>query len=294
MKREEFASLAAKGRVILDGATGTNLMRMGMPKGVCTEAWVLDHPDTILSLQRAYADAGSQIVIAPTFGANRHMLDQYGLGDQAIRMNRELAALTRKAVEGRAFVAGDIAPTGLILESAGGEASIEDVFEVVKEQAAALADAGVDLIMIETEMSGDEASIALDAALSATDLPVTCTMSVQADGQAYYGGSIFDAAETLEAMGASAVGVNCGNGPDQLESLIRKLRGMVSIPIIAKPNAGLPTIGADGQAHYDMGPDAFAAHMKSLAAAGAGVLGGCCGTTPEYIARMVRRLEEAD
>ena len=164
----------------------------------------------------------------------------------------------------------------------------------MKEQAAALADAGVDLIMIETEMSGDEASIALDAALSATDLPVTCTMSVQADGQAYYGGSIFDAAETLEAMGASAVGVNCGNGPDQLESLIRKLRGMVSIPIIAKPNAGLPTIRADGQAHYDMGPDAFAAHMKSLAAAGAGVLGGCCGTTPEYIARMVRRLEEAD
>ncbi len=292
MTREDFEALAAKGYVILDGATGTNLMRAGMPKGVCTEAWVLDHPDTILSLQKAYADAGSRIVIAPTFGANRHMLEEHGLADRLVSMNHDLVALSRKAVGGRTLVAGDIAPTGLVLESAGGEASIEDVFEIVKEQTEALADAGVDLLVIETEMSPDEITIALDAAMSVTDVPVICTMSVQADGQTYYGGSIFDVVETLEAMGASAVGVNCGNGPDQLVSLIQRIKGMVSIPVVAKPNAGLPTIGEDGQAHYDMGPDAFATYMKALADAGATVLGGCCGTTPEYIARMVKVLGE--
>ena len=287
MTNIEFEQLFENGYVILDGAMGTNLYRAGMPRGVCTEKWILNHIDTVEQLQKAYVEAGSQVIYAPTFGANRHMLEGHGLADRLAAMNKELVQLSKRAAGGRACVAGDMSPTGLVLKSIGGDVELEEVYEIYREQAEVLVSAGVDLFAVETMMSQDETVIALDALRSVTDLPVMVTMSVQADGMAYMGGNIYDAAEALEAMGASAVGVNCCSGPDQLVSLVHTLGERVQIPVIAKPNAGMPKIDNYGQAVYDMDAEHFGMHMRALYEAGARMLGGCCGTTPEYIQALV-------
>ncbi len=285
MTTQEFAKLTEK-LFYMDGATGTILYKAGMPKGVSTEAWVLEHPDVIQALQREYAEAGSQMVYAPTFGANRAMLARHGLEGKIEEMNQRLVALSQEAVGGKVLIAGDLAPTGLLPESAGGEDSIDDIFEVYREQAEILDRAGVDLFGVETMMSVDETSVALDAIKSVCDKPVICTMTVNADGRGYYGGTIFEAVETLQEQGASAVGVNCCSGPDQIESLIASMKKIARIPIIAKPNAGLPIIDETGNAVYTMGAQEFAEHMKTIVAAGASVIGGCCGTSPEFIRKM--------
>lgn len=292
MTREEFAERITKnGTLILDGATGTNLMRRGMPKGVCTEAWALDHKDVVEDLQNGFIEAGSEVVYAPTFSCNRHQLAGFGLEGTIESMNRDLVRISQGVAQGRAFVAGDVAPTGLVLESIGGDATIEQVFDIYKEQISYLAESGVDLLVIETMMSMDESTIALDAANeTAPALPVMVTMSVQADGTAYYGGTIYEAVEVFDAMGASAVGVNCCSGPDQLVSMIHMIAGSVSVPVIAKPNAGMPHINHLGMAEYDMDAETFAGHMEKLKSAGASVLGGCCGTTPEYIRELTARV----
>ncbi len=291
MTREEFAELAGKGPIYLDGATGTNLYKAGMPKGVCTEEWVLAHADVMIELQRSYVEAGSQIVYAPTFGCNPAALQKFGLEGKMADMNKQLVAVSRKAAGDKAYVAGDMAPTGLLLESNGGEASVEEVFDAYVQQAKVLSETGVDLIGIETMMSVDETSIALDAVQSVSDLPVMCSLFVNADGTAYYGGTVYEALEILQEQGASAVGINCCNGPDQLESIVRNLKKESSIPVLAKPNAGLPHIDDQGVAVYDMGPEEFARHMKKLVDAGAGVIGGCCGTDARYIRKMKDLLE---
>ncbi len=286
MTKETFAQLAQERLIFLDGATGTNLYKKGMPKGVCTEQWILGNPQVMQQLQRDYAEAGSDIVYAPTFGANRESLKKFGLEDKTADMNKALVELSQKAVEGRAMVAGDMSPTGLLLESSGGEAGVDEIFEIYREQAQALYDSGVELISVETMMSVDETTIALDAVSSVCNLPVMCSLYVNADGRAYYGGSVYDAAEVLQEMGACAVGINCCNGPDQLEAIVRSIAQVVSIPVLAKPNAGLPHIDEAGNAVYDMGADEFAKHMKALINAGAGVVGGCCGTDPSYIRKL--------
>ena len=287
MKKQDFTDLAGKGILYLDGATGSNLMKAGMPRGMSTEAWVLEHPDVLEKLQREYVEAGSQIVYAPTFGANRHVLSGFGLDGNVEEMNLRLVDISQRAVRGKALVAGDIAPTGMLLESIGGDYSDDQMFEVYREQTSILASAGVDLLVCETMMSVEEVCIALDAAHAAGgSLPVMCTMTVTADGRAFYGGTAAEAAETLTEMGADAVGINCSTGPDQLEAIIRGIRQVTHLPVIAKPNAGMPVIDEAGNAVYNMGPEQFAGHMKALVRAGASIVGGCCGTTPEYIHKM--------
>ncbi len=287
MKKQDFADLAGKGILYLDGATGSNLMKAGMPRGMSTEAWVLEHPDVLEKLQREYVEAGSRIVYAPTFGANRHVLSGFGLDGNVEEMNLRLVDISQRAVRGKALVAGDIAPTGMLLESIGGDYSDDQMFEVYREQTSILASAGVDLLVCETMMSVEEVCIALDAAHAAGgSLPVMCTMTVTADGRAFYGGTAAEAAETLTEMGADAVGINCSTGPDQLEAIIRGIRQVTHLPVIAKPNAGMPMIDEAGNAVYNMGPEQFAGHMKALVRAGASIVGGCCGTTPEYIHKM--------
>ena len=271
MKRETFRALAEQG-LILDGATGSNLMAAGMPRGVSSEDWVLEHPEVLQDLQRRYVAAGSQIVYAPTFTASRI----YRKAPVA-ELNRRLVAVSRAAA-GEAFVAGDVTTVGRP------EIPYEEMLENYREQIEALAEAGVDAIAIETMMGLPETTAALEAARAVCDLPVLCTFSVSSDGMLYFGGSVLEAAQTLEALGADAVGVNCSSGPDQLESVIRNLREAVSLPIVAKPNAGMPIIDDEGRAVYPMGAGAFGESMKRLIAAGASIAGGCCGTTPEHIA----------
>lgn len=288
MTKKEFEVLAEK-IIILDGATGSNLLRAGMPRGVCTEQWVLEHENVLIELQRAYVEAGSQIVLAPTFGANRRNLASHGLETRIAQMNRRLVDISRRAVGGRAYVAGDITTGGQIF-GATPDATYEEAFERYQEQILCLAEAGVDLIIAETMISIDETVAAVEAAHAVCDLPILCSMTVEADGSVFTGGTARSALETLQEIGASAVGVNCSVGPDQLVSVIRNLKEIAKVPVIAKPNAGMPKITEKGEALYSMTPEDFGYHMEQLVRAGAGIIGGCCGTTPDYIREMCGRV----
>lgn len=285
MTKQEFQALTNQGVVLLDGATGSNLMNAGMPRGVSTEQWIIEHKETLIELQRRYVDAGSQIVYAPTFAANRISLANFGLEDQVKELNTKLVAISKEAVGDRAYVAGDMTTTGQLLEPRG-DMTYERLFQAYQEQAAALAEAGADLIGAETMLGVEETVIALDAAQSVCDLPIMCSLSLESDGTALYGGDAVEAVVTLQEMGAAAVGINCSTGPDRLVSVIRSMKEVAQIPIIAKPNAGMPVISESGEVRYDMGAEAFAEHMKVLMDAGAGIVGGCCGTGPEFIRRL--------
>ena len=288
MTRSEFQALLNGGAILLDGATGSNLRASGMPVGVCTEQWVLEHPEVLQNLQRDYVDAGSRIVYAPSFGANRLSLSMYGLEDKLAEMNRALVQLSRDAVGGRAYVAGDMATCGKPVDVEGG-VSYDTLIEVYREQAQLLVDAGMDLIGLETMMGVTECSAAIEAVRSVCDLPVMCTLTLDAVGAAYFDGDAELAAQTLPALGADAIGVNCGQGPELYVSVIQRMRSHTDLPLIAKPNAGLPVIQSDGSAVYGMSPGKFAREMVQLKKAGASILGGCCGTTPEHI-RMLKEI----
>lgn len=286
MTRDAFRNLISQGPVLLDGATGSNLMKAGMPRGVCAEQWNLEHPQAIQRLQRAYAEAGSQIVYAPTFTGSAPYLAQHGLEDRLEEMNRDLVALAREAVGPGVCVAGDMTTVGRP------DVPYEELLEVYTRQAKALADAGVDLFVIETMMGLEETVAALEACKMVSELPVMCTFSVTSDGMLYFGGSIYEAAPQLEGFGADAVGINCSCGPDQMETVVRTLAKTLSVPVIAKPNAGMPVIDEQGNAVYSMESKEFAVHMKALYEAGARILGGCCGTDPSYIRETKRVLRE--
>ncbi len=284
MTKEQLTGRLQQGPLILDGATGSNLMLAGMPRGVSTELWVLEHRQALIDLQRAYVAAGSQVVYAPTFQANRVSMPEADIPS----LIPSLVAVSREAVGGQVLVAGDVSTTGRMAPL--GPVTYDELVECYMEAITALKRAGVDYIAAETLMTVEEATAILDAANAVTDLPVVVSMTIEADGGLLFGGNIFDACEQLEAMGAAAVGINCAVGPDQLTSIIRTLRERVTVPIIAKPNAGMPEINDQGVAVYSMGPEVFGQHMVALRDAGASLLGGCCGTNPEYIRAMRQSL----
>lgn len=288
MTKQEFQKLT-ENLLFLDGATGSNLMAQGMPRGICTERWVIEHRDVIQKLQKAYIEAGSRIIYAPTFGGNRLSLKQHGLENKIQEINSTLVSYSREIAGNKAFVAGDITTSGQFV-TADGEYTYEDAFEMYKEQITILKNAGVDLIAAETMINIEETLAAVDAANSVCDLPVMCTVTVEADGSIFSGGNAVEAAVAFESAGAAAVGINCSVGPDQLVSVIRNIREAVSIPVIAKPNAGMPVIDDQGNAVYSMNPADFAKHMQVLVKNGAGIIGGCCGTTPDFIREMKKLL----
>lgn len=288
MTKQEFQKLT-ENLLFLDGATGSNLMAQGMPRGICTERWVIEHRDVIQKLQKSYIEAGSRIIYAPTFGGNRLSLKQHGLENKIQEINSTLVSYSREIAGNKAFVAGDITTSGQFV-TADGEYTYEDAFEMYKEQISILKNAGVDLIAAETMINIEETLAAVDAANSVCDLPVMCTVTVEADGSIFSGGNAVEAAVAFESAGAAAVGINCSVGPDQLVSVIRNIREAVSIPVIAKPNAGMPVIDDQGNAVYSMNPADFAKHMQVLVENGAGIIGGCCGTTPDFIREMKKLL----
>lgn len=293
MTKGEFQKLTEAGVVILDGATGSNLRAAGMPVGVCAEQWIYEHPQVILDLQRAYVEAGSQVLYAPTFSANRVGLGMHGLESQLGFLNRELVALAKEAAGGNALVAGDITTTGKILEPQG-DTTYQELYDIYREQITVLAEAGVDLLVAETMLTVEETLVALDAAQSVCDLPVMCSLTLQADGSAMYGGNAVEMVEALQEMGAAAVGLNCSVGPDQLEAVVRSMKAAARVPLIVKPNAGMPDIDSQGHAHYSMGPSQFAESMKTLIESGARLVGGCCGTTPEHIRLLAQAVKDLE
>lgn len=289
MTKQEFAQLTGQGVILLDGATGSNLTKAGMPKGISTELWTLEHADILMNLQRQYVEAGSQIVYAPTFAANRISLENFSMSDRVEELNTRLVQISRNAADGRVMVAGDITTTGKMMEPKG-ELGYEELLDAYKEQITALANAGVDLIVAETMMCVDEMMVALDAAQAVCDLPVMLSMTVEADGSGFFGGNAMEAVENLQEMGADAVGINCSLGPDQMEAVVASMKRVARIPVIAKPNAGMPVIDAQGNAIYSMDAASFGVNMKKLIDAGAGIVGGCCGTDPAYIRELKKYL----
>lgn len=286
MTKQEFQNLVSRGPLILDGATGSNLMKAGMPKGVCTEQWILEHPAALTKLQQEYVDAGSQIIYAPTFAANRISLMEHGLEDEMISMISRLVSLSKSCAKERCYVAGDLTTTGKT------DIPYEELYSVYQEQISCLADAGADLLVAETMMTLDETMAAVEAAHAVCGLPILCSLTIESDGSLFFGGNIFETAVTLQEIGADAVGINCSSGPDQFESIISSLKDSLTVPVIAKPNAGMPTIDEKGEAHYSMDAPEFARHMKRLVELGADIVGGCCGTTPEFIRELVKILKK--
>ncbi len=282
MTKQEFSIWTKDHFIYLDGATGSNLIRAGMPIGVCPESWILEHPDVLIELQRAYVKAGSNIVYTPTFSANRIKLEEYGLADQIGNMIRKLVTLSKKAVGDKALVAGDITMTGKQLKPIG-NMDFEELVDIYKEQINFLVQAGVDLLVVETMMSLQETRAAVIAAKEFCELPVMVTMTFEESGKTLFGTDPVTAAVILEALGVDAVGVNCSAGPDRMVDIVRSMAEVTNIPLIAKPNAGIPRIDAQGNTCYDMTAEEFALEMQKLIGAGASVLGGCCGTDPEYI-----------
>lgn len=291
MKKSEFAQLIQKKRVILDGATGSNLQAAGMPVGVCPEQWILNNKEALIGLQKEFLKAGTDILYAPTFTGNRIKLAEYGLEDRLPEINRELLALSKEAVSEyrkehpqdtrELFVAGDITMTGQQLQPIG-PLALTELIDVYREQIRILCDAGADLLVVETMMSLQECRAALIAAKEVCDLPVMVTLTFGEDGRTLYGTSPETAVVVLESMGADAVGLNCSTGPDRMLPLVEKMQEYAGIPLVVKPNAGLPML-RDGKTVYGMGPGEFAAHMREILKAGAALVGGCCGTTPEHI-----------
>ena len=285
MKAADFTALCRDGIVLLDGATGTELAKHGLPAGVCPEAWILEHPEAIHAVQSAYEAAGSNIVYAPTFGANRLKLKEFGLEERTAELNRRLAETARAGVS-KALVFGDIAPTGKFVEPFG-ELPFETVVEVYKEQAQALLEGGVEGFAVETMMDLQEARAALIAIRELCDLPVLVTMTFDASGRTLTGNTPSSAIVALQALGASAVGCNCSTGPEQMANFVAQMAEFARVPIVAKPNAGMPRLDvATGKTVFDMQAEEFGGIASRLVAAGAGIVGGCCGTTPEHIKQL--------
>ncbi len=285
MTRKQFREMIESRVIVLDGATGTNLQKAGMPTGVCPEQWILEHPQTLIDLQKAYVEAGTDIVYAPTFTASRIKLEEYGLEDRLEEMNRALVALSKEAVAGsEALVAGDLTMTGKQLSPIG-DLPFETLVEVYKEQARVLADAGVDLFVIETMMSLQETRAALIAIREVCDLPVMASLTYESDGRTLYGTDAKTAMVVLQSLGADAVGLNCSTGPMEMVAAVEQMREVAYIPILAKPNAGLPQL-EDGVTVYRMSPEEFATAGAALVKAGASIVGGCCGTTPAHIGAL--------
>lgn len=283
-----------EGKVLLaDGATGTQLQAMGLPAGAAPEPWNVENPAAIRAHHRAYLDAGSQIILTNSFGGNRLKLKTAGgLDARTSELNRAAAAVARAAADGTAFIAGDVGPTGELMQPYG-LLSYEDAVEVFAEQARALTEGGADLIWVETMSDLNEAKAAVEGAMRAADLPVFCSLSFGASGRTIMGVDPAQAANELWPMGVAALGANCGEGLEVIPKVLAGMReAQPGVVLIAKPNAGLPHL-QDGKTAFDLEPEAFAEHMPRFIELGAQVVGGCCGSTPAHIAAVAGALKAA-
>ena len=288
MNKSDFQKLCRRSfPLILDGATGTELIKRGMPSGVCPELWVSEHPEAICDIHNAYIAAGSNIVYAPTFGANSCKLAQFGLEEKLENIITALVSATKKNAAGRALVFGDLAPTGRFVEPFG-EMPFEEAVCVYKRAAKAMKEAGADGFVIETMMDLQEARAALIGVQEVSgDLPVIVTMTFESSGRTLTGTTPEAALTALQSLGADAFGCNCSTGPEEMAQMVAKMRRYARIPLIAKPNAGLPKL-ENGKTVFSMTPSDFAECAGTLLDAGAAIIGGCCGTTPEHIAALAK------
>jgi len=269
--------------VLLDGAWGTELQKRGLPAGACPELWTLENPAPMTAIHRDYCDAGADIISTCTFGGNRLKLSQYGV-QNITETNRRLAEIAKKAAGGKTLVAADIGPTGHFVEPFG-DLPFEDAVDIYKEQFRGLIDGGVDLLIIETMLDIQETRAALIAAKELSDLYTIVTMTFEANGRTLNGTDPLAALITLQSLGADAVGCNCSTGPETMNTFIAAMKPWAKVPLVAKPNAGLPKV-VNGVTCFDMTPEVFAKQAARMAETGADFIGGCCGTTPDHIREL--------
>lgn len=275
--------------LILCGAMGTQMVKRGLQPGVCPEQWSLEHRNEVAAIQRAYVEAGSGIIYTPTFGANRVALERNKIFGKVKEYNEGLVSISREAAEGRAYLAGDLTSVGAMLYPMG-NTRFEELVSLYKEQASALEEAGVDLFIIETITNVAEARAAVLAVKSVSDKPVFVTFTCDANGRTMTGTDICAALNIMQGMGVNAFGLNCSVGPKELVPQLKRLSEISIIPLIAKPNAGLPRF-ENGVNIYDVGPEEFASYVPDLAEAGVKFFGGCCGTDERYIAAIRSALD---
>ena len=284
LTKEQFHEKLNGGIRFLDGATGSNLQKAGMPRGCCTEKWILEHPQALIDLQRSYADAGSQILYAPTFQAQPIALEKVGLAERTAQINADLVRLTRSVSE-NCLVAGNLTTLATFTDSFD-EGNFDLLVENYRRQIEGLLEGGADLLAAETLMYPLEAEAIFTAAELEGAGAVMYTFTMQPDGSLFSGRDAGKVLRELEEAGAAAVGFNCVAADMMTPYLVAKLRRDVKGPLVCKPNAGVPVIGADNMAHYPMSPAEFAGIMADCVKMGATLLGGCCGTAPEFISAL--------
>ena len=285
--------LRARGVLLADGATGTNYQDRGIEPGVAPEEWVLDRPEEVVDLHRRFAAAGSDIVLTCTFGASAVRLQDGPLAGRARELNLRGAELARRAVgDNGVLVAGSIGPSGQLVEPLG-PLGREEASSAFAEQARALADGGVDLLVLETFFDVNEARWAAEAALSVSDVPLVVSFSFDQGTRTMMGAGPADAVAAVDDLPLAAVGANCGRSLDDTAALVDEFaQTEMRAPLWIKPNAGVPQIMGDAVV-YPEDPESFAGRLAEFASAGAQVLGGCCGSTPEHLAALRRALSGA-
>ena len=285
-----FADLLAERPVLLaDGATGTNYQEMGIEPGVAPEEWVFDEPERVRELHRRFVEAGSDLVLTCTFGATTPRLADGPLAGRTVEVNVRAAKLAREAVGEDRLVAGSLGPTGQLIEPYG-VLTREAGVEAYAEQARALADGGVDLLVLETFFALEEALWAIEGVQSATDLPLVASFSFDQGTHTMMGVSPADVVAAVEPLGVAALGANCGRSLDDTDAIVTEfLAAAPTLPLWVKPNAGVPRIVGDAVV-YEAGPEDLAVHVRAYADRGARIVGGCCGSTPEHVAAIARAL----
>lgn len=288
LTRDAFHAELTKGTLILDGASGSNLRKAGMPRGCCTEEWVLNHPETMVELQRRYAQAGSRVIYAPTFQAQPAALKTVGLDHQTEAINAMLVALSRKAAP-NALIAGNLTTLVMYLDSFDA-ALFDTLVENYRRQIGGLLEGGADLLAAETLLYPQDAEAILTAAELEGAETVMYTFTMQPDGSLFSGMDAGKVLRELEESGAAAVGFNCVGADHMTAGLVSKLRRQVRGPLVCKPNAGIPTIADSGEAVYPMGPEEFAGIVADCVSMGADIVGGCCGTDPDFIRAICEKV----
>jgi 5-methyltetrahydrofolate--homocysteine methyltransferase len=288
--RESIVDVLKRGGLVIsDGALGTMLHAKGLPGGVMPEAWNLENPEAVRQVHRAYVEAGAQSITANTFGGNRFRLRDGGLADRLVEVNQRGIALAREVVGDGAWVAASIGPTGHLMDPLG-DLTVADAEALYGEQITAVAEAGADLILLETHHDIEEICCAIRMAKAHTNLPVFCSFAFNAKGRTMMGLRPDAAARRVREEGGDAVGANCGDGPAAILAALEKMRDATDLPLIAQSNAGIPQVGAAHETIWDVTPTQMATHALAFVSLGARFVGGCCGANPAHIAAIVAAL----
>lgn len=279
--------------VLLDGGMGTELISHGFPQGACPETWNVEKPEIVQKIHKSYLEAGSDVVLTNSFGGSRIKLESHGLGEKCFELNQAAASLARNITPEEKYVAGSMGPTGKFLKPYG-EYTEEEFQAAYAEQARGLCEGGVDFLLIETQYDLKEAICALEGTRGVTDAPVFVTMTFDHNPRGFFtimGNSVEQCIQELESQGVPALGANCTVNSEEMAELVKDIRAFTTLPIIAQANAGKPSLSQEGEVSYSQGMEDYVRFIPRIQENGANLIGGCCGTNPDYIREMASILK---